>query len=118
MFGSCRVTINVYYSRLLRQPLGIFHESVFYRTPKTAQRRLWGDNPRWSTTWYEPYKDQKSIDLAIHWVLSNPGVFINSAGDVNVMPMVMDAASRYKKPPTDKQMQELMRTQAAEPLWV
>ena len=39
---------------------------------KTAQRRLWGDNPHWSTTWYEPYKDQKSIDLAIHWALSNP----------------------------------------------
>ena len=85
---------------------------------KTAQRRLWGDNPHWSTTWYEPYKDQKSIDLAIHWALSNPGVFINSAGDVNVMAMVLDAANRYKKPPTDKQMQELMRTQAAEPLWV
>ena len=85
---------------------------------KTAQRRLWGDNPHWSTTWYEPYKDQKSIDLAIHWALSNPGVFINSAGDVNVMAMVMDAASRYKTPPTDKQMQELMKTQATEPLWV
>jgi Predicted oxidoreductases of the aldo/keto reductase family len=85
---------------------------------KTAQRRLWGDNPHWSTTWYEPYKDQKSIDLAIHWALSNPGVFINSAGDVNVMAMVMDAASRYEKPPTDKQMQELMRTQSTEPLWV
>jgi len=85
---------------------------------KTAQRRLWGDNPHWSTTWYEPYKDQKSIDLAIHWALSNPGVFINSAGDVNVMTMVMDAASRYEKPPTDKQMQGLMRTQATEPLWV
>ena len=85
---------------------------------KTAQRRLLGGNPHWSTTWYEPYKDQKSIYLAIHWALSNPGVFINSAGDVNVMAMVMDAASRYEKPPTDKQMQELMRTQAAEPLWV
>ena len=85
---------------------------------KTAQRRLWCDNPRWATTWYEPYRDQKSIDMAIHWALSNPGVFINSAGDVNVMPMVLDAASRYEKPPTDEQMQELMRTQATEPLWV
>jgi predicted aldo/keto reductase-like oxidoreductase len=85
---------------------------------KTAQRRLWGDNPHWSTTWYEPYKDQKSLDLAIHWALSNPGVFINSAGDVNVMPMVLDAASRYETPPTDEQMQELMKKQATEPLWV
>jgi predicted aldo/keto reductase-like oxidoreductase len=85
---------------------------------KTAQRRLWGDNPHWSTTWYEPYNNQKSLDFAIHWALSEPGVFINSAGDVNVMSMVLDAASRYEKPPTDKQMQELMRTQSTEPLWV
>jgi len=85
---------------------------------KTAQRRLWGDNPRWSTTWYEPYNNQQSIDLAIQWALSNPGVFINSPGDINVMAMVVDAASRYKTPPTDKQMQELMMTQATEPLWV
>ena len=85
---------------------------------KTSQRRLWGDNPHWSTTWYEPYKDQESIDLVIHWALSNPAVFINSAGDINVMAMVLDAASRYKGPPTDKQMKELMRTQATEPLWV
>jgi hypothetical protein len=34
------------------------------------------------------------------------------------MAMVMDAASRYKKPPTDKQMLELMKSQATEPLWV
>jgi len=61
---------------------------------KTAQRRLRGDNPDWSKTWHQPYKDQKCVYLAIHWALSNPGVFINSAGDVSVMAMVMDAASR------------------------
>jgi predicted aldo/keto reductase-like oxidoreductase len=85
---------------------------------KTAQRRLWEDNQRWSTTWYEPYSDQKSLDLAIHWALSTPEVFINSVGDIKVMAMVLDAAARYQKPPTDKQMQSLMKTQAAEPLWV
>ena len=85
---------------------------------KTAQRRLWAENERWAATWYEPYQDQKSIDLAIHWALSNPGVFINSVGDVNVLPMVLDAASRYEKAPTDEQMRELMRTQDTKPLWV
>jgi len=32
--------------------------------------------------------------------------------------MMLDAASRYEKAPTDAQMQELMRTQDAKPLWV
>ncbi len=85
---------------------------------KTAQRRHWGESEHWAATWYEPYGDQKSIDMAIHWALSNPGVFINSVGDIHVLPMVLDAASRYEKAPSDKQMQELMHTQDTEPLWV
>ena len=85
---------------------------------KTAQRRHWGESEHWAATWYEPYGDQKSIDTAIHWALSNPGVFINSVGDIHVLPMVLDAASRYEKAPSDKQMQELMHTQDTEPLWV
>ena len=85
---------------------------------KTAQRRHWGESEHWAATWYEPYGDQKSIDMAIHWALSNPGVFINSVGDIHVLPMVLDAASRYEKSPSDKQMQELMHTQDTEPLWV
>jgi predicted aldo/keto reductase-like oxidoreductase len=94
-------------------------KNVAVQIIKTASRRWWIDkNQRWSTTWYEPYNDQKSMDLAIHWALSTPGVFINSLGDVSVLPMMLDAASRYEKAPTDAQMQELMRTQDAKPLWV
>ena len=85
---------------------------------KTAQRRPWTDSVHWAATWYEPYRDQQSIDLAIHWALSNPGVFINSVGDIHVLQMVLDAASRYEKAPTKEQMQELMRIQDAKPLWV
>jgi len=85
---------------------------------KTAQRRPWTDSVHWAATWYEPYRDQQSIDLAIHWALSNPGVFINSVGDIHVLQMVLDAASRYEKAPAEEQMQELMRMQDAKPLWV
>jgi Predicted oxidoreductases of the aldo/keto reductase family len=85
---------------------------------KTAQRRPWTDSVHWAATWYEPYRDQRSIDLAIHWALSNPGVFINSVGDIHVLQMVLDAASRYEKAPAQEQMQELMRIQDAKPLWV
>ena len=93
-------------------------KNVAVQIIKTAQRRPWGEYDHWAATWYEPYRDQESIDLAIHWALSHPGVFINTAGDVHVLPMVLDAASRYEKAPTDEQMQELMRAQAAKPLWV
>lgn len=84
---------------------------------KTAQRRPWGEHDHWAATWYEPYRDQTSIDLAIHWALSYPGVFINTAGDIHVLPMVLDAASRFEKAPSDEQMQGLMQAQVAQPLW-
>ena len=84
---------------------------------KTIQRRPWGDRPHTSSTWYEPFNDQPSIDLAIHWALSRPGVFINTAGDIHVLPKILDAASRYEKAPTSAEMEKLIQAQQAEPLW-
>jgi len=84
---------------------------------KTIQRRPWGDRPQFAATWYEPFNDQPSIDLAVHWALSHPDTFLNTAGDIHILPMVLDAASRYEKAPSDEQMQELLKRQEAEPLW-
>ena len=84
---------------------------------KTAQRRPWGDRPQFAACWYEPFSDQPSMDLAIHWALSYPGVFINTVGDIHILPLVLDAASRYEEAPSDAEMLELLRLQEAEPLW-
>ena len=84
---------------------------------KTAQRRPWGDRPQFAACWYEPFSDQPSMDLAIHWALSHPGVFINTVGDIHILPLVLDAASRYEEAPSDAEMLELLRMQEAEPLW-
>ena len=86
---------------------------------KTAQRRPWGDRPRSRSTWYEPFETQDLMDTAIHWALAHPGVFINTAGDINILPMILDAASRYdpRNAPTEEQMQALVAASEAAPLW-
>jgi aryl-alcohol dehydrogenase-like predicted oxidoreductase len=84
---------------------------------KTAQRRPWGDQPHHAATWYEPFNDQASLDLAIHYALGLPGAFVNTAGDIHILPMVLDAASRFERAPSEAQMQALMQAQATEPLW-
>ena len=84
---------------------------------KTAQRRPWGDQPHFSATWYEPFNDQHSLDLAIHWALTRPDVFINTAGDIHILPMILEAASRYKGSPSEQEMQALMDDQETIPLW-
>ena len=84
---------------------------------KTAQRRPWGDGPHFAATWYEPFNDQASIDLVIHWALGRAGAFINTAGDIHILPMVLEAASRFERAPATAEMQALMQAQAAVPLW-
>lgn len=86
---------------------------------KTLQRRPWANEnePHFAATWYEPFNDQPSIDLAIHWALSRPGVFLNTAGDIHVLPKILDAASRYEKAPSTAEMEKLIQSHQAEPLW-
>ena len=61
-----------------------------------------------ATTWYEPLVEQPDIDLAVHWVLGEPGVFLNSAGDLALLPRVLDAAERFEERPDEADMARLL----------
>jgi hypothetical protein len=65
----------------------------------------WGDTAPNRATWYRPLEDQVAIDQAVHWVLGHTGLFLNSAGDVHLLPRVLDAADRFVDSPTDEEMQ-------------
>ena len=84
---------------------------------KTAQRRPWGERAHFAATWYEPFADQDSIDLAIHWAMGREGAFINTAGDIHILPLILSAASRFERVPDDRQMEAMIREQQAQPLW-
>jgi hypothetical protein len=84
---------------------------------KTLERRPWGERPQRYDTWYEPFDEPGPVDLAIHYALSQPGMFINTAGDINLLPLILDAANRYPGAPSEAAMEELVREQGAEPLW-
>jgi aryl-alcohol dehydrogenase-like predicted oxidoreductase len=68
---------------------------VAIQTIKAITRRPWGDQERTNATWYEPLREQPDIDVAVRWVLSRPGIFLNTVGDITILPKVLDAASRY-----------------------
>ncbi len=96
-------------------------KNVAVQLIKTAQRRPWDqaheNQPHFAATWYEPFVDQASIDLAIHWAMGRAGTFINTAGDVHVLPKVLDAASRFVKAPGPEAMLAMLQSEKAEPLW-
>ena len=43
----------------------------------------------------------------MHWVLGEPGVFLNSAGDLGLLPRVLDAAERFSARPGDDELARL-----------
>src|SRR5213080_1476407 len=55
--------------------------NVAIQTIKSIARRPWLGRPHTRATWYEPLQEQNDIDLAVWWVLSRPGVFLDSVGD-------------------------------------
>jgi aryl-alcohol dehydrogenase-like predicted oxidoreductase len=71
-------------------------QSVAVQTIKSITRGPWGHQPQTHATWYEPLTEQGEIDKAVHWVLSRPGLFLNTAGDIHLLPKVLSAAARFQ----------------------
>jgi aryl-alcohol dehydrogenase-like predicted oxidoreductase len=92
--------------------------NVAVQTIKSIALRPWAGRPHTRATWYEPLEQQDDIDLAVWWALSRPGVFLNSVGDTDLLPRVLDAASRFAGAPDDAAMSALAERTAAEPLFV
>jgi len=91
---------------------------IAMQTIKAITLAPWGDRPQTTSTWYEPLREQGPIDLAVHWVLGREGVFLNTASDINLLPMILDAAERFDGArPTDSAMQELVDSLRMEPLF-
>jgi aryl-alcohol dehydrogenase-like predicted oxidoreductase len=88
------------------------------QTIKSIALRPWSGRTRTRSTWYEPLESQADIDLAVWWVLGRPGVFLNTVGDVDLLPKVLDAAERFEKRPDDADMQALVERSETEPLFV
>jgi aryl-alcohol dehydrogenase-like predicted oxidoreductase len=92
--------------------------NVAVQTIKSITRAPWGDHPHTAATWYEPLRDPAAIDLAVSWVLGRPGIFLNTVGDITVLPLVLDAADRFQERPSDTEMETLIGQQMMEPLFV
>jgi predicted aldo/keto reductase-like oxidoreductase len=92
--------------------------NVAIQTIKSITRRPYPTEKRTASTWYEPLTDQESIDKAVHWVLAREDIFLNTVGDIEILPKVLDAAERYEAAPAEDDMQAMVEQHAMEPLFV
>lgn len=99
---------NERYREAFEQVTAICRErNVAVQTIKGIARGPWAAAERTHATWYQPLERQEDIDRAVHWVLGRPGIFLNTAGDLGLLPKVLDAASRFTRRPSDEEMTAL-----------
>jgi aryl-alcohol dehydrogenase-like predicted oxidoreductase len=100
---------NERYRRSFEEVLAICRErNVAVQVIKSIARGPWATTDRTHTTWYQPLEEQADIDRAVHWMLGLPDVFINTAGDLGLLPKVLDAASRFERRPPDEAMTAML----------
>jgi len=94
--------------------------NVAVQTIKSIASRLWMGREHTTTTWYQALEDQSAIDPAMHWALNRPGIFVVTASDVRLLPMILDAASRFttEQAPSEADMQDLVARLQMQPLFV
>ncbi len=90
-------------------------KNVAVQTIKSICRSPWHEKERFAATWYEPLREQDDIDAAVNWVLDRPGIYLNTAGDIHLLPKVLDAAARHQH---SSATQEHLETLEMAPLFV
>lgn len=90
---------------------------IAFQTIKSMLHRPWGEDPHTRNTWYRPLEEQGDIDLAVHWILAQPGLFLNSTGDIHILPRILSAAGRFSAPPADADMQAMLQRLGMQPLF-
>jgi hypothetical protein len=100
---------NERYRKDFEELLALCRErNVAVQVIKAVARGPWATADRTHTTWYQPLTEPADIDRAVHWALGVPGVFLNTAGDLTVLPAFLDAASRFSRRPADEEMAAML----------
>jgi len=99
------------YRQAFEEVLAICRErNVAVQVIKSIARGPWATSDRTHTTWYQPLEAPADLERAVHWALGIPGVHLNTAGDLTLLPRVLDAASRFEQRPSDETMAAMLDT--------
>jgi len=92
--------------------------NIAVQTIKSLVRRPWGDQKHWADCWYEPFSEEADIQRAVSWILGDERVFLNTVGDVKMLPKVLKAASQHTHRPSDEEMETMVIDQQMQNIFV
>jgi aryl-alcohol dehydrogenase-like predicted oxidoreductase len=102
---------NERYRQAFEEVLAIARErNVAVQVIKSIARGPWATTDRTHTTWYQPLEAAPDIERAVHWAMGVPGVHLNTAGDLTLLPRVLEAAARFERRPSDAEMSTLVES--------
>lgn len=91
--------------------------NVAIQTIKSIAQGPWSEDEQNRSTWYKPLEDQSAIDRAVWYTLAHGNLFLNTAGDIHLLPKVLDAVTRFESSPTDEEMESLYETNQMAPIF-
>ncbi len=111
---------NEQYARDFERVVALARErNVAVQTIKSLAKGPWGDKLRTRATWYEPLESREDIERAVHWVLGRGDLFLNTVGDIDLLPRVLEAAARFTgQRPSDEEMAAMLQEEHMTPLFV
>jgi len=102
---------NPRYAADFHELVGLCHKrNVAVQTMKSIARWPCGGRSKtYNTYFYEPLEAQDAIDKSVHWSLGFPDSFLITAGDMQFLPKMLDAANRFEKQPSDIEMRAMVK---------
>jgi aryl-alcohol dehydrogenase-like predicted oxidoreductase len=92
--------------------------NVAVQTIKSIARRPWGSRSKtYNTYFYEPLETQETIDKSVYWSLGFQDSFLITAGDMQLLPKMLDAAKRFEKRPSDTEMTAIVDKFGIQPIF-
>jgi len=84
---------------------------------KSITRGPWGENEQTFDTWYEPFTEMEDIHAHVNFALSHEVTGICTAGDVRLLPLVLDACEDFQPMSSGSQQNMIEASKAYEPLF-
>jgi aryl-alcohol dehydrogenase-like predicted oxidoreductase len=82
-----------------------------------AWRPIGKGERKYNMYFYEPLESTEAIEKSVHWAMGLKDSFVITAGDIQFIPKMLDAAERYEERPSDEQMKTLVEKYDIQPIF-
>lgn len=84
---------------------------------KSITRGPWGEHPKTHMTWYRPFTDPERVQQAVNFVLSQDVTGLCTAGDPQILSLVLQACENFKALPQAEQEALIATASQYQPLF-